>query len=169
MCIMYNIIYLFYIVKEAIIMKMVKAAVLLLITLMSVLFIPQIAKSEPTIDVKLAPYQVVIDKVNTEYNTTIYIPDENKEKVYSKIKDMSMEEVEELLKQSLEATNQIIFDNQSITTYTTDSCIVQGYGSANTLDTQDNGEYIYDSAVGNNSQPNYIPNITSSLELIPLQ
>ncbi len=54
------------------------------------------------IDELLAPYQEIIDKVNSEYGTDIIIPDDEKENVYNYYKDMTLEEFEETIRKELE-------------------------------------------------------------------
>jgi len=73
------------------------------LVLMLGLFIPTYAQEANNIDNLLAPYQAIIDKVNAELGSTIYIPEKNKEKVYNNIKDMSPEEVEALLRNEYKA------------------------------------------------------------------
>jgi hypothetical protein len=51
-----------------------------------------------SIDELLAPYQAVIDKLNEELGSDIYIPEKNKMKVYQNIQDMTPKEVEEMLR-----------------------------------------------------------------------
>ena len=60
----------------------------------AVVFIPMTAEKTPTIDDLLAPYQAVINKVNGELGSKIYIPAESKEKVYNNIKGMTASEFE---------------------------------------------------------------------------
>lgn len=74
------------------------ASMVLLVALILGLSISATTEHAETIDELLAPYQAVIDKVNADLGTTIYIPEENKEKVYNSIKGMSLNEVEALLK-----------------------------------------------------------------------
>lgn len=68
--------------------------------LMLGLCIPTYASAEKakTIDELLAPYRAVIDKLNAELGSTMYIPDKNKERVYNNIKDMSLDEFETMLR-----------------------------------------------------------------------
>ncbi|WMJ86465.1 hypothetical protein [Anaerocolumna sp. MB42-C2] len=148
-------------------MNILKKTVLSIILAVG-LFAPVIVKNEPTIDEKLAPYQVVIDKVNAEYNTSIYIPDENKDKVYDKIKDMTGDEVKEMLIQSLESTNHTTTDNKTDTDYTKDSCVLQENNSVKTKNTYQ-GDYNKESAVGKTSKPDYIPNSTGPVKVVPLE
>lgn len=67
------------------------------------LSIPAYAGKTENIDELLAPYQEIIDKINAELGSTIYIPDENKEKVYESLKGMSPAEVEKLLRNEYKA------------------------------------------------------------------
>ncbi len=50
------------------------------------------------IDALLAPYLEVIEKVNQEVGSSIYVPEEEKEGVYNYYKDMSLEEFEQTIK-----------------------------------------------------------------------
>lgn len=71
--------------------------------LMFGLTIPVYAEKAKNIDELLAPYQEVVNKINTELGSTIYIPDVNKEKVYNNVKDMSPAEVETFLRNEYKA------------------------------------------------------------------
>jgi hypothetical protein len=150
-------------------MRIITAAVLLVSLLLGFIMSPT-AVNEPTLDDKLAPYQAVIDKVNAEYDTTIYIPDENKGKVYSNMKDRSLKQVEQLLHQTLEASNQAANDTQSDTTYIKDNCILQKNDSANTTDYYLNSkDYILDSTSGKKTGLDYIPITYGTGKLVPLK
>ena len=66
--------------------------------------IPAHAEEAKTIDELLTPYQVVVDKVNVELGSTIYIPEENREKVYNNIKDKTPDEVYLMLVEEYKAS-----------------------------------------------------------------
>ena len=85
--------------------------------------IPNTIGKVATIDKQLAPYQAVINKVNAELGSTIYIPDKNKVTVYNNIKNMTPDEFETKIR------------NEYLTT-----------GSGQSLNIQCNeGDYIQDS------------------------
>lgn len=94
--------------------------------------IPTYAKETKNIDELLAPYKEVVDKVNAELGSTIYIPEGNKEKVYNKVKDMSIDEVETMLKNDYKA----YIDGKSSDTesrsgnYTRDYAMQNGQGES---------------------------------------
>lgn len=147
-------------------MKIITGAVLLLSLVLGFITSPA-AANETTLDEKLAPYQAVIDQVNAEYNTTIYIPEENKGKVYGNIKDMSLDQVGQLLRKSLEVTDETVNDMQADTSYIKDSCIFQKDDSGNPTNYYlNNQDYTYDSAAKNGSGSYYIPNTFGSGKFI---
>lgn len=66
--------------------------------------IPAHAEEVKTIDELLIPYQVVVDKVNVELGSNIYIPEENREKVYNNIKGKTPDEVYLMLVEEYKAS-----------------------------------------------------------------
>lgn len=78
-------------------------SIALTLVLMLGLAIAAYAEKAKNIDELLAPYQEVVDKLNAELGSTIYIPVANKEKVYNNVKDMSPSEVEILLREEYKA------------------------------------------------------------------
>jgi hypothetical protein len=66
--------------------------------LLLLLVMPTYAKRMDSLDELLAPYQAMIDKLNEELGSAIYIPEKNKVKVYQNIKDKTPKEVEEMLR-----------------------------------------------------------------------
>lgn len=74
------------------------AALLVCILTAAGAFLPLSGESGPDIDRSLRPYQDVIDKVNRELGSTIYIPEENREEVYGNIKDLSLSEFEAIMR-----------------------------------------------------------------------
>ena len=61
-----------------------------------------------SIDLLLAPYLEVIDKVNSDREVKICIPEENKERVYEYYKEYSLEEFEKVI---IEELNQTFYEN----------------------------------------------------------
>lgn len=69
-------------------------SIFLAVLVSACVFIPMTAEKTPTIDDLLAPYQAVLNKVNGELGSNIYIPAKSKENVYNKIKNMTPSEFE---------------------------------------------------------------------------
>jgi len=65
--------------------------------------LPTYAQSAKNIDELLGPYQAVIDKVNSDLGSSIYIPDKNKEMVYNNIKSKTTAEFEAMLRNEYKA------------------------------------------------------------------
>lgn len=99
----------------------------LMFMLILVLITPIYAGKTANIDELLLPYQEVIDKINAELGSTIYIPDVNKEKVYNNIKDMSPEEVEILLRNEYNACAS----GESITNISKNGDYIRDYAMKN--------------------------------------
>lgn len=117
-------------------------------TILSIIFVLGLsvsaATTEENIDELLAPYKVVIDKVNTELGSAFYIPDKNKEKVYNNIKNMTPDEVEAMLREdykTLDPSHKIESTSKS---------------------------YKRSYATGKKSEPSFIPNFSGSIQLVPL-
>jgi len=122
-------------------------SLILIITLMLGLCVSASAQTEKTIDELLAPYQTVIDKLNTELGTTFYIPYENREKVYNNIKNKTPDEFEALLREEYKDLNS------------DPSNRIQPHSD----------NYTRDYAMGKNSEPDIIPNFSGSIHLTPLK
>lgn len=72
------------------------------LTLLLGLYIPAYATTTNTAD-KLAPYQAVIDKVNSDLGSSTYIPTGTEDEVYDKIKGKSLDEFETELRKEYKA------------------------------------------------------------------
>jgi hypothetical protein len=85
-------------------LKTVLFPILVVLVLLPVMGGADVSKSA-SIDERLLPYQHVIDKVNHDFGfkkIKIFIPKENKEKVYNNIKDMTTSQFEDMLKSEIE-------------------------------------------------------------------
>lgn len=56
---------------------------------------------------KLAPYQAVIDKINSEYGASINIPENELFEVYNRIKDLPVNEFESKLRKDYESVKDL--------------------------------------------------------------
>lgn len=79
-------------------MKKISFLGLLLIVMFS-FCIPSFAHSESNIDIQLESYQKIIDKLNSELGSKMYIREDNKIQVYKSFKNKTPEEIESLLRE----------------------------------------------------------------------
>lgn len=94
-----------------------------------------------SIDSLLQPYQEIINRLNTEFGVSVYIPDEAKEEVYNNLKGQTLIEFEEKLRRELS------FE------------VYQGDKEGNTIDDQVFREYAEDNVTvlpSNTEQDNEI-------------
>lgn len=84
------------------------ASVILLVSLILGLLSSATATKAATIDELLVPYRAVIDKLNEELGSTMYIPHENKEKIDNNIKNMTPDELGALLRQEYKSSNPAV-------------------------------------------------------------
>lgn len=139
------------------------ASIALPILLIAGLSTTAFAAKEATIDDLLAPYQSVIDKVNAELGSAIYIPDKNKEKVYNNIKDMPPDEVERMLREEYLFAPSYRTPTSS-NNYTRDSAMPVLSDESYRYD-----DYIREDAMGKESGPSWIPNFSGPIHVIPLK
>lgn len=86
------------------------------------------------------------------------------------VNEPTLDQAEQLLRQSLEVSNVTTNDIQSDTTYIKDSCIIQKNDSGNTTDYYTNiKDYKMDSAAGKKSGLDYIPITYGSGKFVPLK
>ncbi|MFJ8260639.1 hypothetical protein ACIQ4I_01580 [Rummeliibacillus sp. NPDC094406] len=70
-----------------------------------------IAKTIDDIDFLLIPYQKVLDNLSKEFGITFYVEDENKEKLYNNVKDMTPKKFEQSLRDQFKEAQQYMHDS----------------------------------------------------------
>lgn len=114
-----------------------------LITIISFYFV----RESRSVDNLIKPYEDVVTKVNDMLGANMAIPEENKEKTYEMLKDMPLEEFENLLIQQYKESMQYE-DSQAI---------------------HDDGDFIYQDASKLESPPIQIPNSKGIIEVNPIE
>ncbi|HAZ36990.1 MAG TPA: hypothetical protein DEF85_05070 [Clostridiaceae bacterium] len=93
-------------------MKRIITIAISFVLMLGLCLLPAHAQSEKNIDDLLAPYQAVIDKINSDLGSSIYIPDKNKGMVYNNIKNKTLAEFEATLRDEYEASNKPFITTQ---------------------------------------------------------
>jgi hypothetical protein len=110
-------------------------------------------------------YQKIVDKVNEELGSDFFILENKKEEVYNNIKDMTPEEVEEMLKYEYKT-----FTFNSTCRHSSNADNKKESAKYGSLESQSKDEdYIKESAKGKRTEPGYIPNAKSDINLLPLK
>lgn len=142
------------------------ASIIISVLLISGLYVSASEAKLENIDELLESYQSAIDKVNAELGSTIYIPEENKEKVYHNIKNMSPSEVEALLRQEYKT---FILDTSYKAQSHSNKYIKDSAINASPSAQSKYGKYKRESAMGKEPGPGFIPNFSGHLHLTPLK
>ncbi|HWI48374.1 MAG TPA: hypothetical protein VNU45_09160 [Rummeliibacillus sp.] len=69
-----------------------------------------IAKTKDDTDFLLIPYQKVLDNLSEEFGITFYVEDNNKEKLYNNVKDMTPKKFEQSLRDQFKEAQQYMHD-----------------------------------------------------------